>query len=217
MKNFWITLVSILILLISGIVIGWFWCKSRIKPIIIEKPGETVTITQWKTNTVIVQKPIDNIVTQIIYKDKPIYVYTLIDTTITNLYQYKDFFKENEIETKDFISFNIETKDQIKTYTDTLFNKSYLMHSQNLRVRNFVYKPAPIEIKPKQLTSVFQMYGNVMLIITDDESNNIINNKYTFTPYVGVSGIIAERYKLDIGVSLNSFYGGIGIKFLDWK
>jgi cytochrome b subunit of formate dehydrogenase len=45
MKNFWITLVSILILLISGIVIGWFWCKSRIKPIIIEKPGETVTIT----------------------------------------------------------------------------------------------------------------------------------------------------------------------------
>jgi hypothetical protein len=56
-----------------------------------------------------------------------------------------------------------------------------------------------------------------MLTITDDESNNIINNKYTFTPYMGISGIIAERYKLDIGASLNSFYSGIGIKFLDWK
>jgi hypothetical protein len=33
---------------------------------------------------------------------------------------------------------------------------------------------------------------------------------------LGVSGIIAERYKVDIGASLNSFYGGIGIKFLEF-
>ncbi len=215
MKNFLIILISIIILLFSGIVIGWFWCKSRIKPIIIEKPGETVTITQWKTNTVVVQKSIDNIVTEIIYKDKPIYVYTLVDTTITNLYQYKDFFKENEIKTKDFISFNIETKDQIKTYADTLFNKSYLMHSQNLRIRDFIYKPAPIEIKPKQLTSIFQLYGNIMLNLNNDNTMN--NNNYIYTPYIGISGIISERYKIDIGTSLDSFYGGLGIKIFDWK
>ena len=215
MKNFLIILISIIILLLSGIAIGWFWCKSRIKPIIIEKPGETITITQWKTNTVVVQKSIDNIVTEIIYKDKPIYVYTLVDTTITNLYQYKDFFKENEIKTKDFISFNIETKDQIKTYADTLFNKSYLMHSQNLRIRDFIYKPAPIEIKPKQLTSIFQLYGNIMLNLNNDNTMN--NNNYIYTPYIGISGIISERYKIDIGTSLDSFYGGLGIKIFDWK
>lgn len=217
MKNIWITLALFAILFFGGMAIGWFWCKSTFKPIIIEKPGKTVYVTEWKTKTVTVQKPIIKYVTQLVYKDKPIYVYSLIDTTVANQYVYEDFFKQNGVDTKDLISFKVQTQDQIKAYADTTFNKTYLVYKQSLRIRDFVYKPAPVSIKPKQITSIFQMYGNAMLTMVENQSDNVINNKYTFIPYFGVSGIIAERYKFDVGASLNSFYGGIGIKFLDWK
>lgn len=217
MKNTWITLILFAILFLGGLLIGWFWCKSTFKPVIIEKPGETIVTTQWKTNTVMVQKPIQHYVQVIKWKDKPVYVYGLIDTSITNIYQYQNFLQTQGSDSKDIISFNIETVDQIKTYADTTYNNSYLQYRQNLRVTNFVYKPSPNQIKPKQITSKFQMYGNVMLTMTQEQSNNIINNKYTFTPYIGISGVVGQRFKLDFGASLNSFYGGAGIKFLDWK
>ncbi len=203
----------------GGILIGWFWHKSTVKPVIIEKPGQIVTITEWKTNTVVVQKPIikqgEKLV--LVEKDRPVYVYSLIDTLFTNEYVYSDFFKENGVDSKDLISFTVETKDQIKAYADTTFNKTYLVYKQNLRIRDFTYKPAPIQIKPKQITSKFQLYGSAMLTMVENQSDNVINNKYTFTPHIGVSGIVAERYKIDIGASLNSFYGGIGVKLIDWK
>lgn len=217
MKNIWVTLALFAILFFGGMFIGWFWCKSTFKPIIITEPGETVTITQWKTKTVTVQKPIIKQVQVIKWKDKPVYVYTLVDTLFANEYVYQDFFKQNGIETKDLIAFKVETQDEIKAYADTTFNKTYLVYKQNLRIRDFVYKPAPVQIKPKQITSIFQMYGNAMLTMVENQSDNVINSKYTFTPYLGVSGIIAERYKFDVGASLNSFYGGVGIKFIDWK
>jgi hypothetical protein len=54
MKNVWITLALFAILFFGGMAIGWFWCKSTFKPIIIEKPGKTVYVTEWKTKTVTV-------------------------------------------------------------------------------------------------------------------------------------------------------------------
>jgi hypothetical protein len=54
-----------------------------------------------------------------------------------------------------------------------------------------------------------------MLNLNNDNTMN--NNNYIYTPYIGISGIISERYKIDIGTSLDSFYGGLGIKIFDWK
>lgn len=220
MKNIWIPLALFAILFFGGMLIGWFWCKSTFKPIIITKPGETVTITQWKTNTVTIQKPIIRYVTQVVFKDKPVYVYALVDTTMTNQYVYADFFKENGIVSNDLISFKVDTQDQIKAYADTTFNTTYLVYKQNLRIRDFVYKPGPIQIRPEYLTSKMQFYGNAWLNArksSDPTNSNVINNDYDFTPALGASLIIGERYKFDVGAELQGFYFGLGIKFLEWK
>jgi len=45
MKNICKILGLFVIILLIGALIGYFWCKSTYKPIIIEKPGQTITVT----------------------------------------------------------------------------------------------------------------------------------------------------------------------------
>ena len=197
-----------LIVLLIGIISGWYWHKSTVKPVIIQKPGQTITITQWKTNTVTVQKPIQHYIQVIKWQDKPVYVYSLIDTIITNKYQYQNFLQSQGSAIQDIISFNVQTRDQIKTYADTTFNNSYLQYKQNLRITDFVYKPAPIEIKPKQIKSKLQLYGNISV---QKQSNNL-------TPFAGISALIGQKYQVNAGINLDkNYYLGIGLKFIDWK
>jgi len=65
-----------------------------------------------------------------------------------------------------------------------------------------------------------QFYGNAWLNTrksSDPTNSNVINNDYDFTPALGVSLIIGERYKFDVGAELQGLYFGLGIKFLEWK
>ena len=219
MKQIGIYVLVILLLILSGILTGWFWHKSVVKPIIIQRPGETVYITEWKTNTVTKVDTIVKTIETIKWETQYVNVYPVVDTLISNTYVYADFFKQNNIKTKDKISFDVETKNDIKTYISNDYDKSYFSFGQSLRIKNFVYEPAPITIQPRQITSVMQIYGTTYLRATKDQykNSNIIDPNYNFVPSIGISLVIRQRYKVDVGAQLNGMFAGVGIKFLDWK
>jgi hypothetical protein len=47
-------------------------------------------VTEWKTNTITVKDTIEKTVVKIQYQDKPIYVYSVLDSIINNTYVYNN-------------------------------------------------------------------------------------------------------------------------------
>lgn len=210
MKTKYYIIISILLLII-GAIIGYNWCKSNLQPITIQLPPKIITQTEYlpgKTITIIDTVWKDPI---IIYKDKPIYVYSIIDTVLYNKYDFNKILTEEDGAK---LSFSIQTMDSIMVAIDTLYSQSFLKYNQNIRLINFIYSPNVIKKQKISKTKKFQLYSDFNIIINEQQQiiNNIIKQKTNHTPSIGLNFIFNQKYKVNLGVQNNGIMIGVGMK-----
>lgn len=88
------------------------------------------------------------------------------------------------------ISFTVETVDSIKVFLETSLDNSHLKYSESSRITNFLYVPPKPQVIIQNKTAFLQMYGGMNALVQKQETDNIINDGYKFTPSIGVDVII---------------------------
>lgn len=88
------------------------------------------------------------------------------------------------------ISFTVETVDSIKVLLETPLDNSHLKYSESSRITNFLYVPPKPQVIIQNKTAFLQVYGGMNALVQKQETDNIINDGYKFTPSIGVDVII---------------------------
>lgn len=212
-KDILIFISMLLVFFLIGLLFGWIWHKNTTKPIFIDVPADTVYVTQWKTNTIVKQKQIQKQIQVVEWKQIPVYVFTIVDTIYNNTYQYPSFYSSQVVQN---LSFKVDVDTNVKTYVDTTYNNSYISFQQNVRVKDFIVKYNPVQVKViqnKNKIDNFELYGNLGFLY---KQNEIGRDDYIL-PLFSISGVIRQRYKFDVGIdSERGYYFGLGTRLFNF-
>lgn len=218
MKNLKYYLIISILLLIVGLILGWYWHKGSVEPIIVQLPPQIITQTQYlPSKPVIITNTVYKDTLSIVYKEKLVYVYAIIDTTFNNSYSYDSLLTQDSGAS---LSFNVETVDSVGVYIDTLYNQSFLRYNQNVRLVNFLYKPKLVTTTPNEyLLKKFQLFSDFNIIINNTQqiTDNKIKQVTQYTPSIGLNLIYNQKYKFNLGLQTNGFMVGVGMKLWQIK
>lgn len=212
MSKFTQTLISILVILLIGMGAGWFWRQSLI-PQPEVKPPTYITNTQYVTKYIYETQTVtvtDTMWVPVQGQDS-ISTFVVWDSVQKNSNDYDFLGGEDEAK----ISFTVETVDSIKVFLETSLDNSHLKYSESSRITNFLYVPPKPQVIIQNKTAFLQMYGGMNALVQKQETDNIINDGYKFTPSIGVDVIIGQKYKLYLGGQLDGFSVGVGMKLLE--
>lgn len=218
MKNIKYYLIISILLLTVGLILGWYWHKSSVEPIIVQLPPQIITQTQYlPSDTITITNTVYKDTVSIVYKEKLVYVYAIIDTTFNNSYTYDSLLTQDSGAK---LSFNVQTIDSIGVYIDTLYNQSFLRYNQNVRLVNFLYQPKLITTTPNEyLLKKIQLFSDFNIIINNSQqiTDNKIKQVTQYTPSIGLNLMYKQKYKFNLGLQTNGFMVGVGMKLWEIK